>query len=112
MHNYAFSVAIENNISSDDYYFTEKLIECFTTGTVPIYYGCPNIDKFFDIRGVLTFTTQEELDNILDNLSEEKYNSMLEYINYNFNKCVSDMVLHNDSLYDLHLKQIINDITI
>ena len=112
MHNYAFSVAIENNISSDDYYFTEKLIECFVTGTIPIYYGCPNIDKFFDIRGVLTFTTQEELDNILDNLSEEKYNSMFKYVTHNFNKCIKTMVLHNDSLYDLHLKHIINGTTI
>ena len=112
LHNYAFSVAIENNTSKNDYYFTEKLLECFITGTVPIYHGCPNIDKFFDTRGVLTFSTQEELDNILDSLSEEKYNSMLEYVNHNFNKCMSSMVMHNDSLYELHLKHIINDSTI
>ena len=64
------------------------------------------------MRGVLTFSTQEELDNILDNLSEEKYDSMFKYVEYNFNKCISEMVIHNDSLYELHLKHIIDDTTI
>ena len=107
LHNYAFTVAIENNTATDDYYFTEKLIECFVTGTVPIYHGCPNIGEFFDVRGVLTFSNQTELDYLLDNLTEEKYNSMSEYIHSNFNKCVSNMVIHADSLYDLHLNQIV-----
>ena len=30
-----------------DYEFDEKLIDCFLTGTVPIFWGCPSIDKFF-----------------------------------------------------------------
>lgn len=109
LHNYAFSLAIENNVSDNDYYFTEKLIECIITGTIPIYYGCPNIDQFFDIRGILTFNTQEELDNILDNLNEKKYNSMLKYAKINYEKAVKKFVLDNDSLYELHLKNIIKD---
>ena len=109
LHNYAFSLAIENNISKDDYYFTEKLIECIITGTIPIYYGCPNIDKFFDIKGILTFNTQKELDDILDNLNEEKYNSMLKYAKANYDKAIKEFVLDNDSLYKLHLKNIIKD---
>jgi len=109
LHNYAFSVGIENNTSKDDYYFTEKLLECFVTGTVPIYHGCPNIGEFFDMGGVLTFSTQEELDNILNNLSEEKYNSMLYSIKQNFKNATENFVLHNDSLYELNLKKIIED---
>lgn len=109
LHNYAFSLAIENNISKNDYYFTEKFIECIITGTIPIYYGCPNIGEFFDLRGILTFNTQEELDNILDNLNEEKYNSMLKYANANYNTALKSFVLDNDSLYELHLKNIIKE---
>tara|TARA_R110001592_G_scaffold71981_3_gene219688 strand:- start:6478 stop:8175 length:1698 start_codon:yes stop_codon:yes gene_type:complete len=109
LHNYAFALAIENNVSKNDYYFTEKLIECFITGTIPIYYGCPNIDKFFDTRGILTFNTQNELDDILDNLNEEKYNSMLKYAKANYEKAKKEFVLDNDSLYELHLKDIINN---
>ena len=109
LHNYAFSLAIENNVSKDDYYFTEKLVECIITGTIPIYYGCPNISKFFDLRGIITFNTQEELDDILSNLNEEKYNSMLEYAKINYEKAKNSYVLDNDSLYNLHLKNIIED---
>ena len=109
LHNYAFALAIENNVSKNDYYFTEKLVECIITGTIPIYYGCPNVDKFFDIRGILTFNTQEELNNILDNLNEEKYNSMLKYAKANYEKAKKEFVLDNDSLYELHLKNIIKD---
>jgi hypothetical protein len=42
---YRFSVAIEN--SSADDYFTEKINDCFLAYTVPVYYGCRNISKYF-----------------------------------------------------------------
>ena len=42
---YKFSLACENgNINN---YFTEKIQDCFLTWTIPIYFGCPNIDSFF-----------------------------------------------------------------
>ena len=44
---YAFSLIIEN--SRSDYYFTEKLMDSFVTGTVPIYWGCPSIGDFFNL---------------------------------------------------------------
>ena len=109
LHNYAFCLAIENNVSRDDYYFTEKLLECIITGTIPIYYGCPNISEFFDTRGIITFETQEELDSILNSLNEDKYKSMLKYAKANFDKAIQSYVLDNDSLYNLHLKKIIED---
>lgn len=34
-------------------YFTEKLIDCFLTGTVPIYWGDPDIEDVFDLRGMI-----------------------------------------------------------
>jgi hypothetical protein len=42
---YRFSVAIEN--SKMDNYFTEKINDCFLSYTLPFYYGCTNIHKFF-----------------------------------------------------------------
>ena len=49
---YMFSIVIEN--TKKDYYFSEKLIDCFVTGTIPIYWGCPSIGDFFDERGDIT----------------------------------------------------------
>lgn len=42
---YEFSIAIENSQSAD--YFTEKIMDCYLSLTVPIYYGCPNINDYF-----------------------------------------------------------------
>jgi glycosyltransferase involved in cell wall biosynthesis len=105
LRDYMFSISIEN-ISCDDNYFSEKIIECFLTGTIPIYHGCINIGEFFDKRGILSFETQEELNNIIDNLSKEKYYSMLEYANKNYEACYK-WPLNNDMLYDMYYKQII-----
>jgi hypothetical protein len=100
-----FSVAIEN-ISCDDNYFSEKIIDCFLTGTIPIYHGCIHIAEFFDDRGILSFQTQDELDAIIDSLSPEKYESMLEYAKINFDKCF-EWALDNDMAYEKYYKQII-----
>lgn len=107
LRDYMFSVAIEN-VSCDDNYFSEKIIDCFLTGTIPIYHGCIHIGEFFDERGILSFQTQEELDAIIDSLSPEKYNSMLEYAKINYEKCYK-WPLNNDMLYDMYYKTIIDN---
>jgi hypothetical protein len=42
---YRYSIAIEN--SQVPHYWTEKIADCFLAGTVPIYWGCPNIGDYF-----------------------------------------------------------------
>ena len=81
---YCFSVVIEN--CKRDYWFTEKLIDCFATGTIPIYWGCPSIGDFFNTDGMLIFDSMDELETILDNCNEELYNSKLDEIKDNFEK--------------------------
>lgn len=48
---YMFSIAVEN--SQDPGYITEKLTDCFITGTVPLYSGAPNVDCFYASKGFL-----------------------------------------------------------
>lgn len=79
---YMFSIAIEN--SKHDYWFTEKLLDCFLTGTIPIYWGCPSIGNFFDINGIICFDTLEELQNILSSITLEMYESKIISIKNNF----------------------------
>lgn len=78
---YRFSIVIEN--CKRDYWFTEKLIDCLVTGTVPIYWGCPSIGDFFDTRGFIIFDSIEELKTKLYLLDVNKYNEMLPYIKSN-----------------------------
>lgn len=72
---HAFSVVIEN--ISIPGYFTEKLIDCMLTRTVPIYYGDPSVERFFEKNGILSIQD-------IDDLSFERYHSMIESVNKNF----------------------------
>lgn len=94
---YRFSVVIEN--CQKDYYFSEKLIDCFMTGTIPIYWGCPSIDKFFDKEGILIFNTIEELENIMNSLTFELYETKMQHVKNNFEKSKKYLVADN-ILYD------------
>ena len=50
---YMFSVIIENSTTKN--YFSEKIIDCLITGTIPVFWGCENITEFFDERGFIFF---------------------------------------------------------
>ena len=93
---YCFSVVIEN--CKRDYWFTEKLIDCFATGTIPIYWGCPSIGDFFNTDGMLIFDSMDELETILDNCNEELYNSKLDEIKDNFEKS-KNFLLPDEHVY-------------
>lgn len=97
LRDFRYSIVIEN--CREDYWFTEKLIDCFLTGTVPIYWGCPSIGDFFDPNGIITFHTLADLDSILDNLSDADYDSRHEAIERNF-KTAHDYAVTEDYIYD------------
>jgi hypothetical protein len=94
---YMFSVVVENQ--KLDFLFTEKIIDCFVTGTIPIYCGCPSISKFFDMEGIITFSSIEECQNIINNLTPELYNSKMGAIKNNF-ELAKKYVVADDILYD------------
>lgn len=79
---YMFSIVIENSIESD--YFTEKILDCFLTGTIPIYVGSKTISEYFDKEGIIFFEGDEDLPSILNTIDENFYNSKLESIIKNF----------------------------
>lgn len=45
---YKYSIAIENDNCED--WVTEKFFDCIYAFTYPIYYGCPNLENYFDNR--------------------------------------------------------------
>jgi hypothetical protein len=57
-------------------YLTEKLLDCMSSGTIPVYYGCSNIedlvppDCFIDYR---QFASLEDLDGLLQAMTDEEY---------------------------------------
>ena len=52
---FRYSVAVEN--SRHDHYWTEKIADCFLAGTVPIYWGAPNIRDYFPADAMIVIDT-------------------------------------------------------
>jgi hypothetical protein len=57
-------------------YLTEKILDCMASLTIPVYYGCSNIEElvptdcFVDYR---KFDSLEELDDFLQSMTDEEY---------------------------------------
>ncbi len=81
---YRFHIVIENEISK--HWFTEKICDCFVTGTVPVFCGTDTISNFYNKDGIIMFSSLEELENILPQLTEEWYESRLAAIQDNFDR--------------------------
>lgn len=79
-----FHIAIENGYSKN--WFSEKILDCFISKTVPIYCGCPNIGEFFNEKGIIKFNTIKECIEICKNINENTYNEMIQYIEENYIK--------------------------
>lgn len=84
---YMFSVAIENM----DNWFTEKLLDCFLCGTVPIFYGTPNIGKWFNMDGIILL--EDGFD--IEELNEEMYTSRKDAIKDNFERALKMEVVED-----------------
>ena len=85
---FQFHIAMEN--SRQENYFTEKLIDCLITKTIPIYYGCPNIQDFFDTTGWILLesgTPQEFLDKCIV-LNKDYYNQYEVTIEENYKRAM------------------------
>lgn len=74
---YRFSIVIEGENSPD--FFTEKIVDCASVCTVPIYWGCGgNIGEYFDIGGIIPVSDLDDVGNVLGNLKRAGW--MYEYI--------------------------------
>lgn len=96
---YRYSIVIENSISS--FYFTEKIMNCFASMTVPVYIGATQISKFFNPDGIIEINPMDfgELDKILDGCCEKDYAQRKSAIIDNFYR-VKQYFCYEDYLYE------------
>lgn len=87
---YQYHIVIENTRELNC--FSEKLIDCLITKTIPIYYGCENIGEYFDTTGWIILTNPEnflqDLYIQLDKLKESYYMNHLETIEKNYQTAI------------------------
>ena len=87
---YQYSIIIENTREKN--YFSEKLMDCLITKTIPIYYGCENIRDYFDITGWIILTDEQnflqDLYTQLHKLNESYYMTYYLTIIKNYEKAI------------------------
>jgi hypothetical protein len=83
LRDYMFSIAIENAVY--DTYFTEKLTDCFATGTIPVFYGSKGVVEYFNEEGIIWL--DENFDMSI--LTEDLYNSKKDVIMDNYERSLS-----------------------
>lgn len=72
---YRYSIVIENVRERN--YFSEKLLDAVFCETVPIYWGCPNLDRFVDPDGIIQCETEPDLRAAVEAMSEGDYAARL-----------------------------------
>jgi hypothetical protein len=92
---YMFSVVVENG--NYESYFTEKILDCFATGTIPVYLGCPDIGNHFNSDGIIPLS--EEFD-----ISEDIYYNKLDAVKENLQR-IREIEVLEDFIFKNYLDE-------
>ena len=87
------------------YYFTEKIIDCFISMTLPIYIGARKIGDFFNKDGIIELNVEDlnHIDVILAHCTKEEYESRLEAIKDNYFRSLKYLNANNRLYEELFL---------
>lgn len=101
--NYRFSIAIENEI--EPYWFTEKLLNCLASMTIPVYIGATNLSEYFNMDGIIQVHPKDykNLEKIVKMCTKEEYDSRLEAVKDNFYRALQFENINN-YMYEKYLK--------
>lgn len=94
---YFFSIAMENGTYPMMY--TEKISDCFATGTIPIYYGTDLIGDVFNIDGIIMLDDNFDIKK----LTPELYYSKMDAIKDNYERVIN-MLIVEDYIYENYIK--------
>ena len=77
---YKFSIAMEN--SEGDGYLSEKIIDSFISGTIPIYYGDYTLDEYINPKTYILIKSEKNINEKIEYIKEidnnnEKYSNIL-----------------------------------
>lgn len=95
-HKHKFSMAFEN--SSHKGYTTEKIVQSFAAGTIPIYWGDPDIKKYFNENSFVNVSDYNSLEDAVEKVKyidshEDIYMSMLKTPALNQENIIEDTYL-------------------
>jgi hypothetical protein len=77
-----------------DKYYTEKITDCFATGTVPVYWGTRKVAEDFNDAGIIFW---EDFKGV-ESLTGDLYSSMQDAVKDNFER-VKSLVSADDIIF-------------
>lgn len=92
---YKYSIAMENSCHHN--YCTEKIVDCYVSLTMPIYWGCPNITDYFPAESMILINKDDlpgSLDIIKEAIRTDLWRKNLDAIIH-----ARDLILNKYSLY-------------
>lgn len=107
LRDYRYSIAIENSKSA--IYFSEKIIDCFATGTIPIYWGCDEIGNHFNSHGMIIIKNISDLEYAIKHIATKKHyydDLVMDAIIYNYHAAL-DHIIIEDWLWKYYLKELV-----
>ena len=87
---YKFSIAMEN--SGGDGYISEKMINSFITGTIPIYYGDYMVDEYINPKSLILVKNEKNFQAKIDYIKE------IDKDNEKYLKILNESVILNENI--------------
>ena len=102
---YKFSIAMEN--SNSDGYISEKIVDSFNSGTIPIYYGDYMIDEYINPKSFILIKGEKDIKQKIEYIKEidnddEKYRNMLKE-NIIINNNISNLIDKELNKFFIHI---------
>ncbi len=96
---YMFSIAMENARYPGN--FTEKIMDCFATGTIPIYSGDPKIDRIFNTKGIINLSGDFHPSQVNEDIYYERMDAIKENL-----EIVKQFSSIQDWIHEKYLKEL------
>ena len=95
---YKFSIAMEN--TNGDGYISEKIIQSFYAGTIPIYYGDYMIDEFINPKSFILIKGQKDMYNKIEYIKKIDNDDKL------YKKILMEKVIIDENIVEKYEKEL------
>lgn len=96
---YLFSITIENDCYET--YWSEKILDCFACGTIPIYHGAPDIGNYFNMDGIIILNENFDIKSLTPELYLSKQDAIIDNFNRSLEYNVIEDIMWNEFISKL-----------
>jgi hypothetical protein len=103
LESYKYTLVMEN--SQQHNYWTEKLADAYLAWCIPIYWGCPNVDDYFDKKSFYSISLDDSACHI-----KEIINQPIDHVMIDCLKTARENILNEFNIWEVIWKKIQTEI--